>query len=179
LCFQNILDSYSNNLYYGISIIYINICIYIYLLYMFFSLIFLYDLKKIKTLSNFKNFSKYNFITMTLVLTFLSMSGIPPLAGFVGKFLLFNFLFLSQKYIYITLFAFLNFFSIYFYIQNLRFIISKTQTNFFLVSGFYIFLNKNLINIIVLSNSINFFGILYLEDIIYIFININIYKNSF
>jgi NADH-quinone oxidoreductase subunit N len=146
---------------------------------MFFSLIFLYDLKKIKTLSNFKNFSKYNFITMTLVLTFLSMSGIPPLAGFVGKFLLFNFLFLSQKYIYITLFAFLNFFSIYFYIQNLRFIISKTQTNFFLVSGFYIFLNKNLINIIVLSNSINFFGILYLEDIIYIFININIYKNSF
>ena len=156
-----------------------NICIYIYLLYMLFTLIFLYDLKKLKTLTSLKIFNKYNFISTTTVLLFLSMSGIPPLAGFVGKFLLFNFLFCIQKYFYIIIFSFLNFFSIYFYIQNLRFLISKTQVHCFLVSGFYVFFSKNLINILVLFNFISFFSILYFEDILYIFINISLTKNTF
>ena len=107
------------------------------------------------------------------------MAGIPPLMGFVGKFLLFNFLFLSQKYIYIIVFSVLNFFSIYFYIQNLSFLISKTQPMYFLVSGFYVFLNKNLLNILVLLNFLNFFSILYFEDLLYIFLNIVFLKNFF
>ena len=146
---------------------------------MFFSVLFLYDIKKIKTLSNIKVLNRYNFISLTSVLVFLSMSGIPPLAGFVGKFLLFNFLFLMQKYIYIIIFSVLNFFSIYFYIQNLRFLISKTQLNYFLIGGFHVYFNKLLINMLVLFNLINFFGILYLEDILYFFINFCIYKNFF
>ena len=105
------------------------------------------------------------------------MSGIPPLAGFIGKFLLFNFLFLVQKYIYIIIFSLLNFFSIYFYIQNLRFLISKTQPNFFIVGGFYVFFNKNLLNILVFLNILNFFGILYFEDFLYFFLNVCFYKN--
>ena len=150
---------------------------YVFLLYSFFSLIFLYDFKQIKTLNNLKIFYKQNFISVTAVLIFLSMSGIPPLAGFVGKFLLFNFLFLTQKYLYITIFSLLNFFFIYFYIQNLRFLISKTQHNFFLVAGFYVFFNKFILNILVLINLLNFFGILYFEEILYIFLNISLYKN--
>ena len=156
-----------------------NICTYIFLLYIFFTLLFLYDIKKLKTLNNLKVFNKYNFISLTSVLIFLSMSGIPPLVGFVGKFLFFNFLFLTQKYIFIIVFSLLNFFSIYFYIQNLRFLISKTQLNYFLISGFYIFFNKNLINMLVLFNIINFFGILYFEDILYFFINLCFFKNFF
>jgi len=105
------------------------------------------------------------------------MSGIPPLAGFVGKFLLFNFLFFSQKYIYIIIFSFINFFSMYFYFQNLRFLISKTQSSFFLVAGYYVFFNKGLLNILVLLNLLNFFSILYFEDFLYIFLNIFFYKN--
>jgi len=154
-----------------------NIYIYIYLLYTFFSLLFLYDLRKIKTLTSLKVFNRYNFVSLTTVLIFLSMSGIPPLAGFIGKFLLFNFLFLVQKYIYIIVFSVLNFFSIYFYIQNLRFLISKTQPNFFLIGGFYAFFNKNLLNILVFLNFLNFFGILYFEDFLYIFLNVCFYKN--
>ena len=49
--------------------------------------------------------------------------------------------------------------------------------NFFIISGFYVFFNKGLINIIVLLNLLNFFGIVYLEDFLYIFINILLYKN--
>jgi len=80
-----------------------NIYIYVYLLYLFFSLLFLLDVRKIKTINSLKVFSRYNFISMTIVLVFLSMSGIPPLVGFVGKFLIFNFLFLTQKYLFILI----------------------------------------------------------------------------
>ena len=156
-----------------------NIYIYVYILYLFFGLLFLYDLKKIKTLNNLKVLNRYNFVSLTTVLIFLSMAGIPPLMGFVGKFLLFNFLFLSQKYIYIIVFSSLNFFSIYFYIQNLRFLVSKTQSMYFLVAGFYVFFNKNLLNILVFLNFLNFFSILYFEDLLYIFLNIVFFKNFY
>ena len=175
--FQNSSLLFLNNPFYGLAIIYMNIYIYIYILYLFFSVLFLYDVKKLKTLNSLKVLNRYNFISISVVLIFLSMSGIPPLAGFVGKFLLFNFLFFSQKYVLIIVFSFLNFFSIYFYIQNLRFIISKTQTNLFLISGFFIFFNKNVINIIVLLNFLNFFSILYMEDMLYIFLNVIFFKN--
>jgi NADH-quinone oxidoreductase subunit N len=176
LFFQNTLHFFLNNSHYGISIIYFNILIYISLLYLFFSLLFLFDVKKIKTLNNLKVFNRINFISVTTVLVFLSMSGIPPLAGFVGKFLLFNFLFFMQKYLIIILFSFLNFFSIYFYLQNLRFLISKTQTNNFLMSGFYVFFNKGLLNLIVFLNLFNFLCIFYFEDVLHFFLNIFFFK---
>jgi NADH:ubiquinone oxidoreductase subunit 2 (subunit N) len=156
-----------------------NIYIYIFILYTFFSLLLIFDTKKIKTLTNLKIFNKNNFLSITTVLIVLSMAGIPPLVGFVGKFLIFNYLFFSQKYLYICVFSFMNFFSIYFYIQNLRFLISKTQKNFFLKNGFYVFYNKKLINLIVLLNLINFFGILYMEDFLYFFINLLLLKNCY
>jgi NADH:ubiquinone oxidoreductase subunit 2 (subunit N) len=104
------------------------------------------------------------------------MSGIPPLAGFVGKFLLFNFLFFTQKYLVIILFSLLNFFSIYFYLQNLRFLISKTQPNYFLINGYYVYFNKGLINLIVFLNLFNFLNIFYFEDVLYFFLNIFFFK---
>lgn len=166
------LSLFSVNPFYGFSIIYINIYMYILTLYLLFSLLFLFDLKKIKTINSLKVFNKHNFLSMSVVLVFLSMAGIPPLIGFVGKFLAFNFLLLSQKYIYIIIFSFLNFFSIYFYIQNLRFLISKTQYDCFFIIGYYVFFNKKLINLLVLLNFSNFFSILYLEDFLYFFLSL-------
>lgn len=174
--FQNSIQPFLISHSYSTSIIYLNIFIYILLLYLFFSLLFLFDIKQIKSLNNLKVFSRIGFISITTILSLLSMSGIPPLAGFVGKFLLFNYLFLGQKYFFIFLFSFLNFFSIYFYIQNLRFLISKTQSNFFLINGYYVFFNVGLINIIVFLNFFNFLGILYLEDLLYYFLNLFLYK---
>ena len=77
------------------------------------------------------------------------------------------------------MFSLLNFFSIYFYIQNLRFLISKSYYNYFIVGGYYVFFNKNLINLLVLLNLLNFFSILYLEDFFYIYINVITYKSIF
>lgn len=179
LSFSNLTDCSLNTSNYGISIIYMNICVYIYLMYTLFAVMFLFDLKKMKTISDLKIFSKNAFISMTVVLIFLSISGIPPLAGFVGKFLLLNHIFLSHKYVYLIAFLFLNFFSIYFYIQNLRFLVSKVQQSFFLVAGYYLFFNKDLLNILVLLNVFNFFGILYCENILYFFLNVCWYRQMF
>jgi len=169
---------YYSSLQYGISILYINVYTYISILILFFNLLFLFDVSKLKSINNIKILNKVNFISITISLTFLSMSGIPPLAGFVGKFLIFNFLFFLQKYIYILVFSLLNFFSIYFYIQNLRFLIIKSQTkNNFLKNNFIVEFSKNLLNIIVFLNFLNFFGIIYFEDILYIFLNLLIYTD--
>jgi len=166
-----------NNFNYGLVILHINVYIYIHILYLLFSVLFLYDTKKLLSLVNFKVLNYMNFISITVVLTFLSMSGIPPLVGFVGKFLIFNFLFLMKKYVFIFIFSLLNFFAIFFYIQNLRFLINKTQSNFFLISGFYFFFNKGIVNIIVLLNLVNFFGIFFLEDFVYILTNMLFFKS--
>ena len=173
---QNTVLPFLQNSYYGFSIIYMNICIYIILLYIFFGVIFLYDIGKVKTLNSLKILNRYNFISTSISLIFLSMSGIPPLLGFVGKFLLFNFLFFTQKYVFVLLFSILNFFSIYFYIQNLRFLVSKTSSNIFIIDGFYVFFSKKLINLLTFLNFLNFFGILYAEDILYFYINIFLFK---
>lgn len=177
--FKNYFNPFLGNSCYGIAIVYLNIFIYIFLLYILFSLIFLLDLRKIKTLNNLKVFSRYNFFTFSLVLLFLSLSGIPPLAGFVSKFLLFNFLFITQKYTYLITIVILNYFSLYFYMQNLRFIFSKSYVNHFLISGFYVYISKSLINILVLLNFINILGIFYISDVTYYFLNVVLHKNIF
>ena len=174
--YQKNIYLFEGNSQWGASIIYLNVYIYILLLYIFFSLIFLYDFKKIRSLNNLKIFYKHNFSCITAILIILSLAGIPPLLGFVGKFLLFLFLFFAQKYIYILVFSFLNFFSIYFYIQNLRFLISKTQTQPLLRVGFYTTLNNHLLSSVVLFNIINLFGILFVEDFLFFFTNLTLYK---
>ena len=154
-----------------------NIYIYVYTLFLFFSIIFLFDASKIKTLNNIKIFYKNAFISIAIVMVFLSMSGVPPLAGFIGKFMLFNFLFFFKKYLCIVVFSFLNFFSIYFYIQNLRFLIStKYVSGVFLIRNFYAFFNKKLITFIVFLNLLNFYSILFIEDFYYYFLNFIAYK---
>jgi NADH:ubiquinone oxidoreductase subunit 2 (subunit N) len=162
----------TTNIYYSLSIIYLNIIIYVCLLFLLFNLLFLFDLGKLKTLNNFKFFSKQIFFSITILLLFLSISGIPPLSGFAGKFLLLNFMFFLQKKVIILIFSFLNFFSIYFYAQNIRFLVSRYFLNFFLIGGYYYFINKKLLNIIVILNFLNFFSILYLSDIFYIMLGI-------
>ena len=162
---------------YGLAVLLLNIYVYIILVYLFFNVLFIFNFFKLKSLNFLKIFNKFTFINITLFLTILSMAGVPPLLGFFGKFLLFNFFFLKNNILFLIIFSFLNFFSIYFYIQNLRFLISKTQQNYWLVVGYYVFFNINLINIIVFLNLLNFFGILYFEDILYFFLNILTYKN--
>jgi NADH:ubiquinone oxidoreductase subunit 2 (subunit N) len=171
-----ILDTYSFTIIfseeYGISLTLLNVVLYVWLLLAIFGIIFLFDIKFFKTLNDLKNFWSLFFISILLILNLLSMAGIPPMAGFVGKFLLFLFLLFKHNFFVAFLFTFVNFFVMYFYIQNLRFVISKTPSNFFFLKNCYIYLDFNLIFILIFLGFFNFFGLLFFNDFLIFFINL-------
>ena len=146
---------------------------------MLFTVLFLFDTTKLKTLTDLKVYTKYNYLLYTLIAIILSIGGIPPFLGFSGKFAIFCLIVLKQKQLYLYLFSILNFFSIYFYIQNLRFLAGKSISVFFIKKGNYYYLNKVLINITVFGNFFNFFGVVFIEDVYYLFNNLYFYKNFF
>jgi NADH:ubiquinone oxidoreductase subunit 2 (subunit N) len=75
----------------------LNIYIYIFLLFNIFGLFFLFDLRYLRTLNELKNCGNITFISITLALILISLAGVPPLLGFIGKFLLFIFLIKSSN----------------------------------------------------------------------------------
>ncbi len=153
---------------YGFSLLLINIIIYLLLLLILFGVFFLFDLNKIRTLNEFKNFSLYNFIYITLFFTLLSLAGMPPLLGFIGKFLLIIFLLFKNQYFLFFLFSFINLFMIYFYIQNLRFMVKKTKSNQVNFVNFKAHLEINNIFFLVFFSFLNIFSIFFFSDFLII-----------
>jgi len=164
------LSNFNLYLYeYGFSLILLNVTIYIILLLTIFGVLFLFDVRFFKTLNEFKGLGSLIFLSITTVIALLSMAGIPPMMGFVGKFLMFIYFLFKQNYFIAIFFTFFNFFIIYFYIQNIKFMVTKSSTNYFLIKNNFIFLNFNFIYIIILLNFINFFGIFFCEDFLIFF----------
>jgi len=159
---------------YGFSILFFNVYIYILILYFLFNIFFLFKSNKFISLNTLKGVSGYNYINNTILLILVSMAGIPPLLGFFGKFLAFNFLFYKNNVILIIIFSFMNFFSIYFYIQNIKFLKKKNFKNFFFLKKNKILLNKIILNKLTLLNYINIFGIGYINIILLFFLNLNL-----
>jgi NADH:ubiquinone oxidoreductase subunit 2 (subunit N) len=135
-----------------------------------FFLLFLFDLKYIKTLNELKFMGNTSFLSIYLVLLFLSFAGTPPLLGFVAKFLIFIFLLYKQNIFIFLIFILLNFFSMYFYLQNLRFIVSKKISNKIFYKNNIIFYNNNIINFFNFFNFFNLLGVFYFEEV-FIFLN--------
>ncbi len=97
---------------------------------------------------------------------FLSMAGMPPLLGFFGKFLTIIFFFSKQQYLLLFLFIILNIFVIYFYILNLRFLLTKTTKSFFFIKNYTMYYNFNFICLLLFFTLLNFCGIFYINDLI-------------
>jgi len=165
--FYNLHNEFEN---YSISLLLFNIIIYIFMLTNIFLLLFLFDLKYVKTLNELKFIGNTSFLTIYLVLLFLSFAGTPPLLGFIGKFLIFIFLLYKQNIFLFLLFIFLNFFSMYFYLQNLRFIVSKKITNKILYKNNLICYNTNIIYFFNFFNFFNLLSVFYFEEF-FIFLN--------
>ena len=88
-------------------------------------------MKYLKTLNELKFFGNLPLITTFLILMLLSFAGVPPLLGFLSKFLVFIYIVSKSNYLFLFIFIFSNMFVIYFYIQNLRFLVSKNVGNKF------------------------------------------------
>jgi len=171
--YNNLFNEFEN---YTISLLLFNIIVYIFMLTNIFLLLFLFDLKYIKTLNELKFIGNTSFLTIYLVLLFLSFAGTPPLMGFIGKFLIFIFLLYKQNIFLFLIFLFLNFFSMYFYLQNLRFIVSKKISNKLIYKNNNVYYNPHIIYFFNFFNFFNLLSIFYFEDffIILNFINSNL-----
>lgn len=72
-------------------------------------------------LSNFSQiFKKNKSLAITAVVTFFSLSGIPPFVGFLSKLFILNYLLETNNYLICFLICVLSMFSAYIYIQNIK-----------------------------------------------------------
>lgn len=144
---------------------FLNLLTYCATLLAFFSLFFILNSSHLKTLNELKAFSQINFFLNTNVLVFLSLAGLPPFLTFFNKFFLFFFIFNSFNFFYFFLFLLLNCFSIYFYIQNLRSLVTKQTTPSVYYKNNFISLNFSITFFLVFLSFFFIFGFLFLPDI--------------
>ena len=152
--------------YLNVYILIFNILVYLILLGNIFAIFFFFNTNKLINLMDLKILNTSNFFLLTIIFLFLSLAGIPPLVGFIGKFLMLILFFNQNYFLFISLFFLLNLFMIYFYIQNLRFLWRKIKllnlTVFLSFSSFYLFN----------FSFINFFSFFFFENWLLILANL-------
>ena len=170
------LTLFFNNLFieYGFSILLLNIISYLLILFLLFSIMFTINVKSLKTINEFSYITNSNFFLLTLIFILLSLAGMPPLLGFLGKFLIIIFLLYKNFFLFFIIFVIINVFMIYFYIQNVRFLVKKTNYNKNIILLNYYNIDFRIIFFINFINLINLFGLFFLEDFLIIFSGISI-----
>lgn len=120
----------------------------------------------IKFINNIKNLNTNKYIYNILLVVIISMSGIPPFFGFSGKFVLFITILYNLNYYIIIIVIVLNFNAIFFYIQNIRFMIKKNKRtdNSYLIFKNYV--NSNILKIILFLFLFNILNIFFLSDVV-------------
>lgn len=163
----------------GFSVFIVNIFIYVLVAANIFSIFFLFDLRYVKTLNELKVLGNAPATTIFIITCFLSMAGLPPFLGFIGKFLLFLHLFGKSNWAVLVVITFVNFFVMYFYIQNLRFLAAKKIYEGYCVRNYRAYFNRNLSCLVILLNTLNIFGIFYFEELLNFFVLLGAYSNTF
>lgn len=122
-----------------------------------------------KNSSNYNNeLSSSNFISQikfALIMSILSLSGLPPLFGFFSKFFIILLLSFKTQWFLLFFFAVFNLFSLYFYFQQLRYIAQDNKKKEFNILLHSVYLNYNLLFIFSLFVFIICFGGFFLEGI--------------
>ncbi len=98
-----------------------------------FTTLFQLSLTNFKTLFSFTNFKGTHVTTKLLTISLLSMAGIPPFVGFFSKLFILILLLNSNFFLLSFVFFILLLTSLYFYIQNIRFLNASSPSQLPLV----------------------------------------------
>lgn len=144
---------------YTFSVLMVNILVYLLITTLIFGLVFFFDQKYFKTLNELQGLTSNTFITMSFIFGLLSLAGMPPLTGFLSKLLLILSILNNYNFFFLTVFTFINFFMIYFYIQNMRLLQRRSLINLIRIKTYFSIFDFKLIYFLVILNVINWFGI--------------------
>lgn len=118
-----------NNFFETISYIYAYLFIYNFSLVFFFWSFFNFTLNHYKTIYFLNNLKFNTFLNTVFVICLFSMAGVPPFLGFFTKLFILLLLSSTNFFIFYIFFFILLFFGLYFYIQNIRFLLSSKYSN--------------------------------------------------
>lgn len=88
-----------------------------------------------KTLYSLANFNSLHHSSKLMTISIFSMAGVPPFIGFFSKVWIFTLLADSSFFILFFMFFPLIFFSLYFYVQNIRFLNTSKPSNTPVIHG--------------------------------------------
>ena len=126
-------------------------------------------LTKFKTLHSFNSFHFNSFHLLTLTILLFSMAGVPPFIGFFSKLFILTLIVNNSFFLLYCLFFVVLLISLYFYIQNIRFLHSTNPND---ISTPFLLNEKLTLSYFYFALwllSILIFGIFYIDDILIFF----------
>ena len=130
-----------------------------------FTTLFQFINTEFKTLYSFLDLGSSNFFSKVLIFSLFSMAGVPPFWGFFSKVFIFSLMCNSNFFFFFPIFFILLFLSLYFYIQNIRFLNSTSPSNFYPVVDNEVRSVPLYYNTTLFFLFFVFFGFIYMEDL--------------
>ena len=150
----------------GLPLIFFNILVYLFISIALFSILLVFSDKTYSTLNKLKNLNEFQSIFIFTLFFLMSLAGLPPLLGFVGKFLLYIQLLAQKSFYLFIVFLIFNIFILYFYIQNIRFLLIKNNSKIRQTNNLFNYNYESLFSFLLFIMFFNIFGIFYFENIL-------------
>lgn len=160
-----------NNLFYNSNfVLYVYMFIYNVTLINIFFVLMSSLITNTKTLYSFSNYNFDSFFILSLSISIFSLAGVPPFTGFFSKIFILNVLSNSNFFLLSFIFFIVLLLSLYFYVQNIKFLHSTNQGY---SSYSYILNERKSISIHYYSLLVVLFislGVFVIDDLLFIFI---------
>merc|ERR1712227_1060228 len=100
--------------------------IFIFIIIYFFLLIGIYIIYNLYNLNIFLQINRINYFDKTiLILIFISLGGIPPLLGFLSKYIILKFIIIYEKFFFLLIVIFSSLLILYLYMSRIYFFLTN------------------------------------------------------
>ena len=118
-----------NSVFETLTYLYAYLFIYNISLIFFFWSFFNFVINNYKTIYFLNNLKFNSFVNLVFTVCLFSMAGVPPFLGFFSKLFILLLLSSSNFFVFYIFFFILLFLGLYFYIQNIRFLLTSKYSN--------------------------------------------------